>query len=472
MTPPSCRRRPLIVLVSLLAAQLVVVLVIARLTYRTIPQLWLMIGAFLLFVPAVLLARRVEREFDRRRLAQLVLGFSLLLQIAAVTGPPATSDDDWRYLWDGRVQVHGIDPYRYPVLAPALIPLRTDTFFPPQRPCQYHRFVEAGAPAGGNDGCTRINRPGAPTVYPPVAELYFTAMYLITFGGHGNEFSMQVAGGLGVMIIGWLLYRRIRARGDPIWPLTLWAWCPTVVLEATQNAHVDWLGVLLVAAAITAVPASRPVLRGLLMGAATGVKLYPGVVGAAMVKRRPMLLIGAAAAVFVASYVPHVLAVGARVIGFLPGYLQQENYSTGTRYLLISLLLPGQAATIAAVVIMVLVLGWTIWRGDPDHPERAAVVLVGVAFFVATPNTAWYTLMLIMLASLAGRPEWLILGPVMGVYYLANGHVAHIEVVGRWGYLVALLVVISAAGWRRYQGVSSAAPKPSMPSVQGRAGSG
>jgi hypothetical protein len=37
----------------------------------------------------------------------------------------------------------------------------------------------------------------------------------------------------------------------------------------------------------------------------------------------------AAGSAFIAVYVPHLLAVGSKVIGFLPGYLQQENYTTG-----------------------------------------------------------------------------------------------------------------------------------------------
>ena len=46
----------------------------------------------------------------------------------------------------------------------------------------------------------------------------------------------------------------------------------------------------------------------------------------------------AAAAVVVAGYLPHVLAVGVKVLGYLPGYLREENYDSGGRYLLASLL--------------------------------------------------------------------------------------------------------------------------------------
>ena len=460
------RRATLVVLVVSLLVLAVVVTLAAVFTYDTLVQLWLGLAAFVGFVPAVLALRRLESRGGVRRMTALLFGAGFVLNVLAVTGPPATSDDDWRYLWDGRVQVHGIDPYRYSARAHELRDVRTDTIFPPERPCDYHLFAEDGLPEQQQNGCTRMNRPRANTIYPPVAEAWFAVLNVVTFGGSGNEFSMQVAGGLGVLLIGWLLYRRVRSRGDPSWWVALWLWCPTVVLEATQNAHVDWLGVLLVVVAITVVPARRAVLRGLLIGAAVGVKLYPGVVGAAMLKRRPVALVASAVGLFALSYVPHVLAVGPGVVGFLPQYLQQEDYTSGTRFLLVSLVAQGEPATVVAVCIVLAALIWGIVRGDPEHPERTAVVTFGVALFVATPNQPWYALLLVALAVLAKRPEWLVLGPVMGLYYLSLGNVPDNQLVGRWGFIVALLVVVGASVWRHAFGpLRDRSPAEGRPSL-------
>ncbi len=448
-------RRPAgteIVLVVSLLALAVVVALCAAFTYRSGIQLWLGVAAVVAFVPAVLALRRLEARGAVRRMTRLLFGTAFLLNLLAVTGSPATSDDDWRYLWDGIVQLHGIDPYRYAPSAPELTDVRNPTIYPPSHHCPNHSFTEAGSPPDTFDGCTRMNRPDSNTIYPPVAEGFFTLLDLVTFGGHGNEFSMQVAAGIGVMLIGWLLYRRVRARGDPSWWVALWLWFPTVILEATQNAHIDWLGVLLVVTAITAVPARRAVLRGVLIGAAVGVKLYPGLVGASMVKRRPVALIGSAVALFALTYVPHVLAVGPGVVGFLPGYLQQEDYANGDRFLLISLVFHGTAATVVALCIAAVAVAWAVWRGDPDHPERTAVVTFGVAMLVTTPNQPWYGLLLVALAVLAHRPEWLVFGPVMGFFYLVNDHVPDTQLVGRWLWIVALLVVVGTTVGRELSG--------------------
>ena len=39
-----------------------------------------------------------------------------------------TSDDLYRYAWDGRVQAHGVDPYASPPLEPALARFAVDRF--------------------------------------------------------------------------------------------------------------------------------------------------------------------------------------------------------------------------------------------------------------------------------------------------------------------------------------------------------
>ena len=44
--------------------------------------------------------------------------------------PPFLSSDMYRYVWDGRVQVAGINPYRYVPADPALQSLRDDAIYP------------------------------------------------------------------------------------------------------------------------------------------------------------------------------------------------------------------------------------------------------------------------------------------------------------------------------------------------------
>ncbi len=51
----------------------------------------------------------------------------------------------------------------------------------------------------------------------------------------------------------------------------------------------------------------------------------------------------AAGGAFVTVYIPHLLAVGSKVIGFMPGYLKEDGYTSGTEFGIIGLFLTAAA---------------------------------------------------------------------------------------------------------------------------------
>src|SRR5216683_2650608 len=83
----------------------------------------------------------------------LVLLLAGIFRLSIVFAPPYLSDDIYRYVWDGRVQATGINPYRYIPADDHLKSLRDEEIYP------------------------KINRRDyAHTIYPPVAE----AIYFLT----------------------------------------------------------------------------------------------------------------------------------------------------------------------------------------------------------------------------------------------------------------------------------------------------
>ena len=322
------------------------------------------------------------------------LGFQLIGLSSGLT----SSDDAYRYGWDAKVQLAGIDPYRYTPDAHALDRLRTTTLFPDRSRCAWHL----------SDGhCSLINRPSVHTIYPPVAEAAFTFSRLASFGSTDGPFPLQALGALGATLIGLLLSRWARRDGRAPWTVAVWSWCPVTVMEIANNAHIDWLAVLFSLVGLVALRRGRPAWAGGLIGAAIATKLYPGLLLVSMLRRHPVRLVGAAIGVVALSYVPHVLAVGTKVIGFLPGYLKEEKYTSGGRFMLLDVVLPKFLLSPAAAVILLAVAYWAWRRSDPDRPELTGVVVVGVTLMVTTPGYAWYALLLLGLVALTGRLEWL-----------------------------------------------------------------
>lgn len=389
------------------------------------PSPWLPVT---LPVSVVALAALAGARLRRGATVALVLGVAALLQLIALTRPPLTSGDDLRYIWDAKVQLAGVDPYRYAPDSPALDRLHEPLLF----------TADCARP----DGCARLNRPAVHTVYPPVAQGAFVAIRLLSAGGHGGQFPYQLAAALGVLAIAGLLVRRALQRDGPVWPVAAWAWSPVVVSEFGNNAHIDWLAVLLSLAGLGAYVAARPRWAGALVGAAIATKLYPALLLPSLLRRHPARVLACAVAVVAVGYLPHVLAVGTRVIGYLPGYLNEEGYSSGSRLLLLGRVFPHPFDTGVGALVLLALAVRCYRHADPDRPEESAVGLVGAAFLVATPNYGWYAALLIALIVMSRRWEWLPVAFAPTCTYLYTGSTAGGSLI----YLAA--AVLAVAGWR------------------------
>ena len=145
--------------------------------------------------------------------------------------------------------------------------------------------------------------------------------------------------------------------------------------------------------------------------------MTPALTVPALLRRRWVTVAVAAGSAFIAVYVPHVIRVGSKVIGFLPGYLQQEGYTKGTRFGIIGLFVTGPLAIAVAALILAAVAFAVLQFSDPDRPWQGALYMTAAALAVATPHYQWYSLLLVMLVALDGRPEWLAFAA--GGYYAA-----------------------------------------------------
>src|SRR3954453_21398147 len=74
------------------------------------------------------------------------------MRLALLFVEPYLSSDIYRYIWDGRVQAAGINPYRYIPTDDALHGLRDEAIYPLINRAHY-----------------------APTIYPPAAQLVYLA---------------------------------------------------------------------------------------------------------------------------------------------------------------------------------------------------------------------------------------------------------------------------------------------------------
>ncbi len=403
---------------------LILVLVRPHLDPARIQTLPLIAAAWLVFCVAAFLLRKTPVHLA----LPLILIGAFAVQIAALSAPPNQSTDLYRYIWDGRVQAAGIDPYEYTPGDKALVSLRNDFLWSADTGKGHYGgcvtpSTDAADPAQDQiAGCSRMNRVWAPTIYPPVAEAYFLAVQLAVPADNSTTPIQAAAAACAIATTLVLLFGLAKLGKDIRWT-ALWAWCPTVALEAGNNAHVDILAVLLTALALLILARtrtrSRTLLGGVVLGLAIATKMTPVLVVPAVLRRRRwFLLLASATIAIITVYAPHAIRVGSRILGFLPGYLQQEGYTNGSRFGLLDLVFKDKVATGIAVLIIAATAYLVLRYSDPDRPWHGALIMTGIALAVTTPLYQWYALMLVMLVVLDEQPEWL--GLAAGAYVFAE----------------------------------------------------
>ncbi|MCW2607680.1 MAG: hypothetical protein JWO60_2373 [Frankiales bacterium] len=369
-------------------------------------------------------------RLPRRLAVGLLLVGALVVRLAAVSDKAPLSDDLYRYAWDGVVQSEGIDPYRYVPESPRLAPLRDvagmEWIWP--------------ADERGTDTQTKINRANVRTIYPPVAEAWFWLEHQLvplTAQDRGYE-------GVGLLLDIAVLACLLALCRDPRWA-AVYGLTPLPVLEAVQNAHVDVLGVLLVLGAVALERRGRTLPAAAVLALAALVKVYPALLFPLLMRRRPVAVVGVAVGVAVLSYLPHVLVVGTDVVGYLPGYLSEEQYGSGSRYLLVSLLgVGGPAATVLVAAGVLALVGWALRTALP-LPDAGVRLLTGV-FLLVTPVQPWYSLLLVALVALSGWWPGLAVAAAAYPLFFATILDGPADQVGRLSYGAALLVVAVSAG--------------------------
>jgi hypothetical protein len=355
---------------------------------------------FALYALAVFLVTR-SSEWPgpaARRDLIVILGIAVALRIALVWSAPYLSDDAYRYVWDGKVQAAGINPYRFIPAAPELARLRDEAVFP------------------------NINRRTyAPTIYPPAAQITFLLTYFV---GGGTVLGIKI-----VMVacdlatVGLLALLLHRLEDDPR-KVVIYAWHPLVCWEVAQNGHVDALAITLMTGAIVAADRSKRALSGGLLGLATLVKGYPLLVAPAFLRRGGARFAAALSAAFLL-YAPYA-GVGTRVLGFLPTYVHEEGIDTGDRFVLLRLVrLVAPVPTSVYVGLVALIYAGaslrTMLRSAPDTRSEVhgAATLAAIVLALGTPHYAWYGLWLIALVTVAPRLAWLYLASAQALLYYA-----------------------------------------------------
>jgi hypothetical protein len=407
-------------------------------------------AATLVYFAAAWLVLRGKRA---RHAVWLVLGVALAMRLLVLTQPAFLSTDLFRYVWDGRVQLAGIDPYRYIPDDPAVASLRDGTIYP------------------------FINRhESARTIYPPAAQLVFRAIAAVSQTQTAERLTMV---GFEIVAIVAILRMLTIAGLDPARVL-IYAWNPLSVWEFAGNGHVDAMAIGLLAVAMLARTRGRDALTGVATGALLGlavlVKFLPLIAAPALWRPRGARrwmdwTMPAALALVIALLYALYLNSTFDVLGFLPGYANEEGLGTGAGIYWLDALghlvaLPAGISALWLPLAALVLLALGVWMvfvrrpaapGDPTAVARDVAVLATALTAAITPHYAWYFVWLALPACLAPIPSVIYLSAAAILQYHdpfpdgIHDHVLQFSAI----YLPFLLLAANDLLRRRIRGPAS-----------------
>lgn len=303
----------------------------------------------------------------------IVLLFAALFRLGILFHPPFLSDDIYRYIWDGRVQAAGINPYRYIPADQHLEMLRDKEIYP------------------------KINRrESARTIYPPLSQAIFLGTTRVSESVVWMKATMLLFEALTLLALAGLL----ASFQLPLERVVVYAWHPLVIWEFAGSGHLDAIAIAFVCAALLARRHGREAAVGVALGCAVLIKLIPLLLFPALYKRWGWKMPLAFVLTITTAYLPY-LGVGlANVLGYLPGYTEEEGLSSGSRFFLLALLrrlfgesnVPNLAYMILAGLVLSALALWSVLAREDSESSfiRRAFVLALSFTLLLSPRYAWY----------------------------------------------------------------------------------
>lgn len=184
-----------------------------------------------------------------------ILGVSILCRLFFFSSQLIQETDPYRYIWDGQAVLQGTNPF---LLSP------------------HTAFENKQAPLPPNEEALsvfrKINHPGVPTIYPPLAQGLFAAAQIISpWNLTGWRILILTADILTLLLLCGLLKK---LKLSPSW-LLIYAWSPLVLKEFSNSLHLDVFAVFFLAGMMVAVASRKIIFSFVCLALAVLTKISP-----------------------------------------------------------------------------------------------------------------------------------------------------------------------------------------------------
>ncbi|HHT9113478.1 MAG: hypothetical protein HZA47_01845 [Planctomycetes bacterium] len=330
----------------------------------------------------------------------IILVFSLVFRLTLLPATP--SNDIFRYLWEGKIQLHGINPYSQPPASLNLEHLR-DNFF------------------------SGISHKHLTTIYPPLTLMVFAIADFISHSFVSIKSAFLLFDILSILVL--IKYLKVM-RKEPAHVL-IYAWSPLVLISFAARGHCDSLQIFFVVLALYFYSIRKNAKSVVSISLAMMSKFVSIIIVPFLIPREKPRYLAILFLVMILLYLPYCRAVKG-LFSTLFQFGTQYRYNDSIHFLIFYVSLGSPfiskiiTSSIFGAVLLYLYKKYLdeayfntglLWE---DTILRFAFLAVGTLLILAPTIHPWYLTWIVPFLCFYHNRAWLVLTGTVVFYYFMN----------------------------------------------------
>ncbi|MGE5364616.1 MAG: hypothetical protein ACM3SM_10830 [Bacteroidota bacterium] len=364
--------RNLLLIIALILSELVYLWFYAGTPSRIERYFWISVITSVMYLIIVILLRR-DTGLQSRYLFYVLLFFGILYRITLLPVPPTASDDIYRYIWDGKVQLNGISPYRYAPSDSHLNHLHSDML-----------------PA-------KMNYKNMKSIYPPVAQYVFRLNYIL-FGE--SIYGFKIIMFFFDMLLIASLVLLLKSLGRPISHAAYYFLAPLPAMQFMADGHLDIIGISLLMLSLSLLFRSKQLSSNtpakiagyIVLGLSVASKLISGMIFPFLIDKRKIIrssiLLLLPTAAFALTYIPYI-EPGVNPFESLKNFASNWAFNGSVFYILVKILQNNQYARLVCMLLFMVVTVVLFLRSNMNTLDKTVIIFF--IFLLLSPTVhPWY----------------------------------------------------------------------------------
>lgn len=330
-----------------------------------------------------------------RKHGQLIIFFlvwAIIFRFIFLAAIPKLSDDIFRFIWDGRLWMHGINPFH---IIPTEFINNSDTL-----------------PEGiDQELYSRLNSPDYYTIYPPVGQYIFLLTAWLF-----NDSIFQSILLVRIFILAFeagtllLLYHQVKKDKLQVSQFVLYAFNPLVIIELSGNLHLEAGFVFFMLIMLYYMAASRTLPAAIAYGLSICSKLVPLIFAPLILKKigpgRSIIFLGITGVVVLGLFLPLVdRELINAMINSIGLYFQKFEFNASLYYIIreFGYFFKGYniiqtAGKMLAVAMIIIIVLYAYYEPRKSKTTLGMMWILFVYLLLSTTVHPWYVIPLLALS--------------------------------------------------------------------------